>query len=461
MQVLKTRSLAAFALAIMMLLATSISSAAPAPLRISDNGRYLVHTDNSPFFYLGDTAWELFHRLNREEAESYLTNRAAHGFTVIQGVVLGEINGLKRGNAYNDKPFIDFDVTRPNEKYFAHVDWIVAQAAAKGLYVGMLPTWGRWVGGNDGDREHTNFLNVDNARGYATFLANRYKDQPIIWILGGDRQPTIAMAVWDEMAAGLRAVVGDTQLISYHPRTDSSGELHNKAWLNFNMIQSGHDPGSVNYGAIERDYALLPVKPCMDAEPAYEYPPDAMPENRPVGEVQVRRNAYWAVFAGAHGHTYGTHPIWQMYDEGREPRWDVVTPWHQAMNLPGASQMKHLKRLMRSRPFLTRIPDQRVIVSDNPDGLGHVQATRDGTANAKDATYLMVYFPTKQQALIDATVIAGEKLNSWWYNPRTGESTRIVENAVNHVAPFVPPADDSGPDWILIIDDASKGYKAP
>jgi hypothetical protein len=73
---------------------------------------------------------------------------------------------------------------------------------------------------------------------------------------------------------------------------------------------------------VERDYALTPPKPALDGEPAYEYPPDAMPAKRPVGALQVRRNAYWAVFAGAFGHTYGTHPIWQMYDEGED--WVLV-----------------------------------------------------------------------------------------------------------------------------------------
>ncbi|WP_395821362.1 DUF4038 domain-containing protein [Archangium minus] len=43
--------------------------ATPLPkLRVSSNSRYLVKEDGSPFFYLGDTAWELFHRLNRSEA---------------------------------------------------------------------------------------------------------------------------------------------------------------------------------------------------------------------------------------------------------------------------------------------------------------------------------------------------------------------------------------------------------
>ncbi len=52
-------------------------------MRISANQRFLVHDDGTPFFYLGDTAWELFHRLTLAEAEQYLRDRAAKGFTVI------------------------------------------------------------------------------------------------------------------------------------------------------------------------------------------------------------------------------------------------------------------------------------------------------------------------------------------------------------------------------------------
>lgn len=431
------------------------------PLRVSENSRFLTYADGSPFFYLGDTAWELFHRLNREEAERYLESRSAHGFTVVQAVVVAELSGIKQGNAYGEKPFHDLDPGRPNEAYFAHVDWIVDRAADKGLYTGMLPTWGRWAGGNDEGRELNDFFNAGNARAYGRFIGERYRSRPVIWILGGDRQPTKSMAVWEEMAAGLREAVGDSQLITYHPRTASSPELHGKAWLDFNMIQSGHDPKSMNYGAIERDYALIPPKPCMDAEPAYEYPPDAMPEKRPVGAVQVRRNAYWSVFAGAHGHTYGTHPIWQMYDEGRKPLWDVETPWHQALDLPGASQMKHLKRLMLSRPYLTRIPDQSLILSENPGGLGRLQATRDGHPGRDDATYLFVYFPEHHRAVINTAAIAGDTVRIGWFDPRAGEFTVAGEQANTGSLECEPPTNASGEDWVLVIDDADRGYPAP
>lgn len=63
-------------------------------LQVSANGHYLQYADGTPFFYLGDTAWELFHRLDREEAEMYLDNRARKGYNVIQAVALSEVDGV-------------------------------------------------------------------------------------------------------------------------------------------------------------------------------------------------------------------------------------------------------------------------------------------------------------------------------------------------------------------------------
>ncbi|MDQ3534164.1 MAG: DUF4038 domain-containing protein, partial [Bacteroidota bacterium] len=110
-------------------------------ITISSNNRYL-QAEGTPFFYLGDTAWELFHRLNREEATEYLQNRAEKGFNVIQAVVLAELDGLNTPNAYGHLPLIDNDPTKINNDYFEHVDFIVNKAEELGLYIGMLPTWG-------------------------------------------------------------------------------------------------------------------------------------------------------------------------------------------------------------------------------------------------------------------------------------------------------------------------------
>lgn len=112
------------------------------PLKVSDNKRFLVHENGKPFYWLGDTAWELFHRLNREEADKYLKNRAEKGFTVIQAVALAELDGVRDPNPYGEIPLENNDPTKPREAYFKHVDYIIDRAAELGLYIALLPTWG-------------------------------------------------------------------------------------------------------------------------------------------------------------------------------------------------------------------------------------------------------------------------------------------------------------------------------
>jgi hypothetical protein len=433
------------------------------PLKVSDNQRYLVTSDGQPFFWLGDTAWELFHRLNREEAERYLLHRAAQGFTVIQAVVLAEVDGLSVPNAYGHTPLHENDPTRPNEDYFRHVDWVIAKANSLGLRIGLLPTWGSYW------HSKKVIFTKNNAKVYGRWLGERYRDAGIVWILGGDRlvesdrHREILNAMARALAAGDGAVDGGVHLRTFHPRGGgrSSEPFHQARWLDFNMLQSGHSPQSTNYTAIELDYALTPPKPCLDAEPAYEYPPDAMPEKRPVGAVQVRRNAYWAVFAGAFGHTYGTHPVWQMYVQPRKPLWDVMTPWHDALDLPGACQMAHLKALMLSRPFLSRIPDQTLLVEGQADGIGRIQVTRDGSPGRNDATYLMAYFPEHRQVTLRTEVITGSELRTWWFNPRTGAAMtpEVLPNQKQML--FTPPTHAPGEDWVLVLDDTTNDYQAP
>jgi len=432
-------------------------------LRVSENHRYLVHDDGSPFFYLGDTAWELFHRLDRRGADRYLEHRAAQGFTVIQAVVLGELKGLKEPNANGDLPFVDRDIARPNEAYFAHVDYIVDKAASSGLHIGMLPTWGSHVGVNWEGSAGKHFIDAYNARGYGRFLGRRYGAKPIIWILGGDRPAEGNEEVWGELAAGLRDGDGGRCLMTYHPpgSASSSDHLGEAAWLDFNMIQSGHSMNRTNFSAIGRCYRLSPVRPCMDAEPTYEYPPNDMPEGLPVDAYQVRLGAYWGLFAGSFGHTYGTHPIWQMYAPPHEPKWNVHTCWYDAMDLPGALQMKHAKALMLSRPFLTRIPDPSLIRSGMGWVLDHVQAARDGTPKVCDATYIMAYFPQPRRVLLNGARIAGDRLRVWWFDPRSGQARDMGQVANQGIMEFGPPSQTPKEDWVLVIDDVRCNYGPP
>src|SRR5205823_14903635 len=84
-------------------------------LKVSDDKHHLVTADGKPFFWLGDTGWELFHKLNKEDATAYFKKRSEQGFNVIQAVALAELDGLHTPNAYGSLPFIDSDLSKPNE----------------------------------------------------------------------------------------------------------------------------------------------------------------------------------------------------------------------------------------------------------------------------------------------------------------------------------------------------------
>jgi hypothetical protein len=465
-----TRLLLALTLA-----ALSLDAADSLPrLKVSENKRFLVTTDGQPFFWLGDTTWELFHRLNREEALKLFDNRAARKFNVLQSVAIAELDGHTDPNAYGHLPFVDLDVTQPALKdgpdndYWDHVDFIVREANARGLYIGFLPTWGRfWHDNNQGRKP---LFNATNAETYGEWLGKRYKASGLIWILGGDRtvendeQKNILRA----MAQGLRKGDGGAHLITFHPPggNGSSTWFQDEDWLDFNMRQNGHVAEFTGrYSNTRRDYDRTPVKPVLDGEPIYEDHPVSFKANELGHSIasDVRRPLYWDLFSGAFGHTYGHHSVWQMFDPKRgKPINNPLMPWYDAINQPGAAQMQYARALIESRPFLTRIPDDSIIVTDNVPtsvpgaGRYHFTATRDESGG-----YAMVYAPVGRKFSVHMDKITGAKVKGWWFNPRDGSAKEIglFENKGNRE--FTPPDYGEMIDWILVLDDAAKKYPTP
>ena len=453
-----------------------VETAAPAVessddrLVVSANKRFLQHADGRPFFYLGDTAWELFHRLNREEAEAYLDDRRAKGFNVIQAVALAELEGTTAPNAYGHLPLDDRNPDRPivregdQDDYWDHVDYVIERARAKGLQVGLLPAWGDKVEKVETDGGGDPIFTPDNARAYGRFLGERYRDQPnIIWILGGDRGPNdFDIDVWREMARGLREGDGGTHLMTYHPGGGrSSSELvHSDELFDFNMAQTGHC-GSYEEAAqlIATDYEKSPAKPTIDAEPRYEDHPKCFEAEQGRWDGHDARHlAYLQTFSGAFGHTYGHHSIWQFWEPGRDPVSEAQTPWREALDADGAGQMQHVRRLLESRPFLSRVPDQDIVVGDRGSGEGLIRATRDS-----GGAYAMVYAGTGESFTVDTTKVAGTAIRAWWYDPRTGEASEPWEVAKDRPQMvFDPPGEPSRTnDWVLVLDDAERGFEAP
>jgi hypothetical protein len=432
-------------------------------LKISENKRFLVKEDGMPFFYLGDTAWTLFHRLNLAEAEFYLKNRADKQFTVIQATILSELRDLEIPNVNGDTPLINNDSARPNEAYFQHVDAILSMAADYDLYVALMPTWGSYV---IGEYEPAIF-GSDNAYLFGRFVGERYREMThLMWINGGDRLPIFKgkdyAPVWRALARGVKEGYGQQGLMTFHPPgagNSSSLWFHGDDWLDFNMVQTGPRRNFPNCVTIEKDYLQEPVKPTLDGEPGYERARHRMnrnPHNPRLTAHDVRKYAYWALFAGAFGHTYGCLEVWQMFSEAHPALNGAKVRWTEALELPGAGQMQYVRRLIESRPFLMRIPDENLVTVDPGYGHDHVRATR-----GSDGSYAFIYIPTGKPVAINLDRLKGDRFVAYWYDPRLGVATPIGEILNQDVAEFIPPTRGPEEDWVLVLDDVSKNYPAP
>jgi hypothetical protein len=426
-------------------------------LVISQNGRFFQHENGDPFFLLSDTAWELFHRLTIDEIEFYLDIRKNQGFNVIQSVLISEIDGLRIPNAYGQLPLFDMNPEKPNHEYFDFVDKVLKMAEAKEMYLALVPVWG--------DKVDTVFgigpeiFNEHNANSYGKWLGRRFCKNPnIIWMNGGDRTGGGKnFVVWDALGKGIKSE-DKNHLMTFHPLGDASSSMwfHNSEWLDFNSCQSGHSMRNFpNHMMITYDYLRFPAKPCIDSEPRYEeHAVNWKPkENGIFDDYDVRQAAYWSVFAGACGHTYGSHPVWQMYDNHREQIGYVRCTWKEAMKLKGASQLVHLKNLIISRPYFDRIPDQSLLISPKV-GDEHIRCTRSGD-------YALFYLPVGGEIEIKIKDPKWEELIGWWFDPRTGESALIGKFKPKGKMKFQATGKGRGNDWVLVLDDGSAKFGKP
>jgi len=437
-------------------------------LRVSRDKRTLVKADGSPWFWLGDTAWALFIHLDRDEIHRYFEDRQKKGFSVIQGVVLMGYNvDFNAPNTYGHRPLVDSDPTRPDtggaENFWTHVDFIIDTAAQYGLHIGLLPTWGYHIGGN----QNTPIVfRRESAETYARWIANRYKDRPnIIWINGGDikgeENGDTDIEIWRTMGRVYKQTCPD-HLVTFHPcgTRSSSYNFHGDDWLDFNMIQSGHrDKGGRNDDMIAADYAREPVKPVLDGEPRYEdHPVGWNPQKGFFHDYDARQAAYFSLFAGSFGHTYGHVNLWRFNVPGKvrtKERFSMLDLyWVDLLDSPGAWQMHYVRKLMTSRPQQGRVPDPSILAT-NYGGERRQLATRgDG--------HVFIYAPYGDPIEIDPDKIPWAKSGYQWYDPRTGMSLFSSEQATENPLRFQPPGNPCRTnDWVLVIDDKTKRNSAP
>ncbi|MDN3594827.1 glycoside hydrolase family 140 protein [Zunongwangia endophytica] len=430
-------------------------------LSISENQRYFQKENGDPFFWLGDTGWLMFNKLDRDEIKLYIEDRKAKDFNVIQAMVL---HTLEASNVYQDSALVNKNVAEPlltegaevsdslEYDFWDHVDYAVKTAEENNIYMALVPVWG----GNIKN------VNEDQARKYGKFLAERYKDyKNVIWLNGGDTFGNEYTNVWNALGESLDEYNPD-KLITFHPRGrhDSSDWFHDATWLDFNMFQSGHRTydqddserkyGEDNWKYVKTDYNLKPIKPTLDGEPSYEGIPYGLHDTlQPFWkDHEIRRYAYWSVFAGAAGFTYGHSAVMQMHrPEDKTGAYGNKKYWEVALNDPGAKQMQYLKKLMLNYSYFDRKPDS-LIVLNSGERYNYLTAT-----SGKD--YAMVYTYNGKNIEIDAEKLSFDEFEAYWFDPRNGEKSIIQHksSAKEDIFIFDPEGEQKeGNDWVLILE---------
>ena len=393
-------------------------------IRINENGRYFIDGNGDPFFWQGDTEWELFHLFSAEDAGALLQERRNQGFNVVQVMVTGvypEWGAMMGMKAWQDlEAWLKNDPLMPNEKYFKRADEIVKAAEECGIILVIGVYHARDV---DEGRIH-----LQNVRAWAAWIARRYRSaKNIVWSMYPHAVPA-SETVIRAAVQGIREGDGGGHLITMHPdpSPNSSSFMHSEPWLSFNTLQTW-STGFINHDMVRSDYGRSPVKPTVDGEARYEAEDGTTP-------LEVRRAGYWACLAGG------------FYSYGHRDNWMSPRTWRSWVGAPGAIQMKVMGDLFRSISWWKLVPDPSVL--SNPAG-------GNAAARSADGDWILAYLTGGGAVTVNMDrITASNKASACWIDPPTASRTRIGTFGTSGPETFSPP--QGRQDAVLFIEKEPK-----
>ena len=424
------------------------------PLKVGPTKRYFVDQDDRPVLIQGDAAWSLIAAARREDATTYLDDCAAKGFNaVIVNVLEMYFAPDPPRDPYGEAPFMTpGDFSTPSEPYFAHVDWVVAEADRRGILVFLVPTYlghptphayGDAYGYGRPEGWYAEVLanGVDGCRAFGRYLGRRYQRfDNVVWTMGGDRNPGDVLEHMRAMAEGI--LEEDTRhLFSAHalPEATPSVQYAGEPWLDIDFTYSYQ----LLHFALLRDYLRSPIRPNIMIESTYEYDHGA-------SSAQIRRQAYWPLLCGAAGQFMGVLGLF-----------DFAAGWEGLLDAPGRHAQVHLRALADGYRWWDLVPD----LSRGKDyaawhdaslrpfivtGVGELRGMDFcSAARTPDGELAMAYMPTSRQVVVDLTQMSGPIVRATWFDPITGARTPAGYWPVSDHAPFSPSASQ---DWVLILE---------
>ncbi len=421
-------------------------------LHVSSNGRYLKRADGTPFLMAGDTAWSLIAQLSKTDADYYLQTRSDMGFNLILvNLIEHRLADNAPANYYGDQPFTGKVFTTPNEAYFAHADYVIGSAAEKGLYVLLDPLYIGWECGPDGWCSDIRASSENDMRAWGRYVGNRYKGYDnIIWLIGGDVNPP--SDIKDRIRAYVAGIEEEdpNHLFTAH---NVRGQMAidpwpSEEWLTVNDVYTTDDALNAN---AKRAYDVSPAMPFFLLESYYEYEHGATLQ-------ELHEQAYAMVLSGGFGSIFGNCPLWSL-GSTTVSAYCTLTDWKTQLHSTGSEDAIRAKNLLLSREWDALVPDFGHIVMTG----GYGTLGQDDYATAaltSGGSTFIAYLPSQRAVTVNTGAISGGSIRSWWYNPRDGTYVDLGTATKVSTRTYTTPA-SSGPDWVLVVDDASAGYGPP
>ncbi len=432
------------------------------PVKISANGRYLVDQNQAPYMIVGDSTQALTTNISPADADWFFADRHAHGFNAdwVNLLTAGAtMAGRNDGSTYDGiRPFTGhvpggtdwnyYDLTTPNEAFFARVDQMIKLAAKHKILIILDPAETiAWLPAllNNGPAR---------CRAYGRYLGRRYKTfDNILWMSGND------FGAWQDPKSDAVATAVALGIKDMDARHIHTVELHvgqsvssdDPKWAAIVSLNAAYCYGPP-YIQVLRGYNN-PARtiPVFMVEAVYEFEGNA--QSNTSTPSTLRRQEYWSILSGATGQLYGNGYTWPF-----------KPGWKSHLDTPGAAQMVHLKAFFESRPWYDLVPDQThktltggygTIITDK-DFSGGVDSNDYATAaRTGDGALALVYMPTRRTVTVDMTRLNGPAMVRW-FDPSNGAYEAIAESPLANKGSrsFTPPGNnhDGDGDWILVLE---------
>jgi hypothetical protein len=436
-------------------------------IRVHSSGRYFEHADGTPFYWMGEASWALHTKragVNGPFLE-YLEDRKKKKFTVIVMTVghpasteqEEETSSYYFGGAEvylneGGAPYSGKGYERINPLYFKYLDQKIQMINEAGIVPALTGMWG----------QEFPVMGVAITQEYWRYIVARYAAYNVFWVIAAEYYYYPDLEAWRAVGREIKRVDPYGHPITLHSDAPLSSGRHfqdHDEWFDFSMIQVGHRYTFRSFIASipMSDYCRKRAKPSIMQGSLYEDHGSADLESE--GHLQrftdrdVRYAAYVSLLQGCIGQTYGGHGIWNFFTEGMSwqsagdywPRVGTPKPWKEALQLPGAVQMQHVRAVMESLTWWKLEPHPELVTV----GFGI-----EAYCAAIPGLEYMIYVTGKCR--IRVMLPPGiERYEAKWFNPRIGEWLKITEQFIkaNHsfdqlwTTPLTP--DDN--DWVLVL----------